>query len=275
MVCSLCESKSLVFFIETKDYSFSKEKFSLCLCSVCGVLITKPFPKKISEYYDKKNYLSYKKKNSFFGKVYSLVQKANNELKFRFLKGYNKKSLLDFGAGSGNFLKEAKKRGFLAYGYEPINATSNDYVFDDLKTIPAQDFDIITLWHVLEHTKNPLFILQKLKKRLNKNGLICVAVPNRDSFDASYYGKVWAGYDVPRHLYHFNEKSFLFLLKRAGLTLLEKKPLFFDSFYISMISEKNKKNPFWVVKGFLVGLLSNIFALYNKKYSSIIYIISR
>ncbi len=275
MVCSLCESKNLTFFTETKDYSFSKEKFSLFLCSVCGVLITKPFPKNTSEYYDKENYLSYKKKSSFFGKTYSLVQKVNNLLKFWFLKRYNKGSLLDFGAGSGEFVNEAKKRGFLAYGYEPINKTTNDSVFDDLKKISVREFDVITLWHVIEHTKRPLFLLEKLKKRLNKKGIICVAVPNQDSFDASYYGKRWAGYDVPRHLYHFNEKSFLFLLKKTGFVLLEKKPLFFDSFYVSMISEKNKKNPFWMIYGFIIGLISNILALYNKKYSSIIYIIGR
>ena len=108
---------------------------------------------------------------------------------------------------------------------------------------------------------------------LREDGRVVVAVPNRGSYDNIYYKNYWAGYDVPRHLYHFNQKSFHWLVSELNMKVVKKKPLYFDAYYVSMLSEKNKKNPLWIVSGFLVGFVSNFWALFTKKHSSIIYII--
>ena len=163
--------------------------------------------------------------------------------------------------------------GVNAIGYEPINKLKNKYVFNKLKDIGNKKFDYITMWHVLEHTADPLKTLVGLRKNLKNNGRVIIALPNTDSYDNTYYGKHWAGYDVPRHLYHFNRGSFGVLCKKAGFQLVETKPLYFDSFYVSMLSEKNRKNPLWFIFGFVNGLFSNILAVFSKNHSSIIYII--
>mgnify|MGYP003324752060 CR=1 FL=1 len=142
-----------------------------------------------------------------------------------------------------------------------------------LEIVSSKKYDCVTLWHVLEHTKDPVSILSFVKRVLNKDGRLVIALPNTDSYDNIYYGDKWAGYDVPRHQYHFNPKSINRLISTAGLEIESNKPLFFDAFYVSILSEKNSKSLFWFIKGCVIGLWSNIRALFNKKHSSIIYIV--
>jgi len=271
MVKTLCGNKKPVFFIKTKDFSNTGKTFSLMRCPSSGLVFTSPIPKNISRYYNKKRYDSYKQNSTFFGFVYGFVQKINGKHKLNLIK--KGAALLDYGAGSGFFVNLSLKMGVKAVGYEPINKPKNKHVFNKLKDIGNKRFDYITMWHVLEHTTDPLKTLVDLRKKLKNNGKVIIALPNINSYDNTYYGKHWAGYDVPRHLYHFNRASFGVLCKKAGYKLVETKPLYFDSFYVSMLSEKNKKNPFWFIFGFINGLFSNILAVFSKNHSSIIYII--
>ena len=216
--CPLCESKKTKELYKTIDYYKTQEVFSIVCCGGCFVLFTDPFPenKHLLDYYDTKNYHSYQKKSTFFDNVYSFVQKRNNIYKINILKKHSKGTLLDYGAGAGSFVDKTHRCGFDSYGYEPINKTNNERIFNKKSLIKKKKYDWITLLHVLEHTKEPLVVLSEIKSLLKKEGRVAVALPNVDSYDNFYYKKHWAGYDVPRHFYHFNNLSFGFLAKKAG-----------------------------------------------------------
>ena len=273
--CPLCESKTIKRKLEVKDYSFSGEFFNVFECKECLVSFTEPklSKEKLETYYNKEKYHSYQKKNDVFSLVYKFIQKINNRYKLNILKRLGIKSLLDYGSGSGNFVNFCNKNGLHAEGYEPINKITEEKTHHDINRVKNKKYDCVTLWHVLEHTKDPIAVLKFVKGVLNKSGRIIVALPNKDSYDNTYYGKTWAGYDVPRHQYHFNPKSLNLLLNRLGLKNESIKPLYFDAIYVSILSEKNTNSLFWFIKGIIIGLWSNIYAFFNRKYSSIIYII--
>ena len=272
MLCNICGSNKTSLKTETQDFAYSGKRFKIIKCNNCNAMQTYPFPEKTERYYDARNYASYNTKTSFLGVLYRLVQKINVKYKLSLLKKGGPK-LLDYGAGSGFFVNYANTKGYDAFGYEPVNKTKNSRIYNKKTDFESKKYDIITLWHVLEHTKNPVRLLKDLKKILKTNGVVVVALPNTDSYDNLIYKKYWSGYDVPRHLYHFNRGSFGFLAKKVGYRIIKTKPLYFDSFYVSMLSEKYKKNPLWFVFGFFNGFLSNLLALYSKNHSSIIYII--
>lgn len=143
-----------------------------------------------------------------------------------------------------------------------------------LENLSPRSFDAITLWHVLEHVHQLHSYVEQLKKLLKQGGKIFIAVPNYDSLDSSVYKLYWAAYDVPRHLYHFTPKSMEALMKRHGLRILEKKPMWFDSFYISLLSSKYKNGKTKWVGAAWSGLRSNMNALFDRdKCSSVIYVI--
>lgn len=275
--CLVCGSKKIINKKSLIDYSLTKETFSLYRCLSCGVDFTNPRPKKdrIKKYYDLKKYDSYNKKSGFFRFIYSFIQKLNNSYKTSLLKKYKIGSLLDYGSGSGSFVNHTQKKGYTSFGYEPINKLKHNTIHKKKTIIKKQKYDWITLWHVLEHTYDPKETLKNLKKLLNKGGLMAVAIPNISSYDNIYYNKHWAGYDVPRHLFHFNASSFEKLVTFSNLKIINKKPLWFDSIYTSMLSEKYKKNKFSFISGFLRGFVSNLYAIKTGHYSSIIYILRK
>ena len=274
--CPLCESKTTKK-TKTKDFSFSEEFFEIFECNTCFVGFTLPelSKKELEKYYNKEKYHSYQKDNSGFSLIYKLIQKINNRYKLNILNRLDIKNLLDYGSGSGEFVRFCNSNGMSAVGFEPINKVKREKVYQNIKNIEDKKYDCVTLWHVLEHTKDPINVLKLVKGMLNEGGWIIVALPNKDSYDNIYYGKNWAGYDVPRHQYHFNPKSFNSLVSSVELKTEFIKPLFFDAFYVSVLSEKNSKNLFWFIRGLIIGLWSNIRAFFNKKHSSIIYIIKK
>ena len=143
---------------------------------------------------------------------------------------------------------------------------------NSIEEINAQ-YDVITMWHVLEHVPNLLEYIAKLKLLLKENGVLIVAVPNHKSYDATYYKEWWAAYDVPRHLWHFSKKSISVLFGKAEMKIEKIVPMYFDSFYVSLLSEKYKTGSSNFIKAFFIGLLSNLKAISTKEYSSLIYII--
>lgn len=275
IICPLCKSKRTQRKIRLKDYSFSKDFFDIYECKNCFVGFTQPelSEKKLKTYYDDKNYHSYQKSSGLFSIIYAFVQKLNNLYKLSILKELGVKTLLDYGSGSGSFVDFCNKNNINTDGFEPINKNNKEKTYHDTQIVSNKKYDCVTLWHVLEHTKDPVSILSFVRRVLNKGGRLVIALPNTDSYDNIYYGDKWAGYDVPRHQYHFNPKSINRLISTAGLEIESNKPLFFDAFYVSILSEKNSKSLFWFIKGCVIGLWSNIRALFNKKHSSIIYIV--
>ena len=275
--CSLCKSTKTKEHLRGEDYSFSKKSFYVYRCFECGVSFTLPElnEKDLSNYYVKTNYQSFKSSfSSFFDIIYNSVRYFNSHQKYEVLKDVTKGDLLDYGSGSGFFAKYLRKKNFVVYEYEPINTGSNKWMIEKekLKT-KKKCFSVVMLWHVLEHVNDPIKELKFIKTLLKKGSYIVVAMPNINSYDSIYYGKHWAGYDLPRHRFHFNPLTFSGLCKRLGLKIKKTIPMYYDSYYVSILSEKNRKSMFSFIKGLYIGFVSNLKASKTKDYSSLIYVL--
>lgn len=189
---------------------------------------------------------------------------------------------MDIGCGTGDFLKYGnQKNNSNGVGVEPNDVarqkaqSKNVEVFNDLKEIKAQNYDVITLWHVLEHVPDIENYFSFFNEKLHKDGLLVIAVPNFKSYDAKFYGEHWAAWDVPRHLWHFSKNSMQKISQTHGFDLTHIQPMYFDSFYVSLLSEKYKNGKQNLLKAFWVGLRSNWEAKRTKEYSSHIYLFKK
>lgn len=271
-------------FIIIKDHSVSKETFSLLYNKEYDILKTHPTPslEALPKYYESEDYISHTDgKRSLFEKIYHLVKRNAIKGKVSLLnKEQNSKGkLLDIGCGTGDFLVEAKNQGWSILGFEPnsdakqLAANKGVSFTEDIFALPENTFDAVTMWHVLEHVPNLEEYIANLKRIVKPNGTIIIAVPNYKSYDAKYYNRFWAAYDVPRHLWHFSKTSIKRLFSDVEMELKKVKPMWFDSFYVSLLSEKYKNGKMSFIKGFLVGLRSNVSGLFKNEFSSHIYII--
>ncbi|MFD2725796.1 class I SAM-dependent methyltransferase [Hyunsoonleella rubra] len=275
-------------YLRLRDHSVSGEEFELIKNSEYGFLETHPRPseKRLAEYYESEDYISHTdSKRNLFEKVYHLVRAISLQKKLKLINSFptEGKNLLDIGCGTGDFLQTALKNNWKIFGIEPnenarviANEKTNNSVFeiDELLKFEPNSFDVITLWHVLEHLPKLEDHLNVLRKILKPNGTIVIAVPNYKSYDANHYKQFWAAYDVPRHLWHFDKVSLSKLIGTFGFKIKKTKPMWFDAFYVSLLSEKYKTGKMNPLKGFWVGLLSNIKTISSKEASSLIYIIN-
>ena len=285
--CPWCNSENNHQFLKLKDYFLTQEDFEILECNECKLLFTSPCPEpdKIGNYYKSEDYLSHnEEKKGLFAKIYNKVKKINIKNKFNITVNGQQStvnSLLDIGCGVGDFLLYAKEKGCNVTGIEPsedarkIAEKKLDCKIlspEELQNIPDNSFDIITMWHVLEHVADLKTEIHHLQRILKKDGRLVLALPNYKSYDAEYYKDKWAAYDVPRHLSHFSQTSIKNIFKETKLQLTDIKPLKWDSFYISMLSEQylNSKNSF--IKGVLTGWKSNRKAIKSGEYSSLVYI---
>ncbi len=271
--------------LKVTDHSVSKESFELVKDTQFGFLVTTPLPdvSDLAKYYETEEYISHTDtKRNLFEKVYHLVREYAIKKKVTLInKEQAKGSLLDIGCGTGDFLSAAKNNGWSVTGIEPneaartkANSKTDNKVFDTLKleTLPADSFDVITLWHVLEHLPDLESHIEVFKKLLKSNGSLIIAVPNHKSFDAIHYNEFWAAYDVPRHLWHFSQSSIKNLFGKFQFQLNKTIPMKFDSFYVSLLSEKYKTGKQNMFKAFWIGLHSNMKAKHTSEYSSLIYV---
>jgi len=265
--CPSCGAQSFSTYLTVKDHFLSKEDFKLELCSSCSLLFTNPRPslEHIGEYYKSEEYVSHSStKKGLVNRVYGWVRSYTLKKKISLLKQLtNGKRLLDIGAGTGHFLSRAKESGYTVLGLEPdedarkVAMSENGIELKDLSLLHglSESFDIISMWHVLEHVYNLQTDLEKIVSLVNQNGVLIIAVPNYTSFDAQYYKEYWAAYDVPRHLYHFSPKSIIPLVESKGLKFEKMLPMKFDSYYVSMLSEKYKGGS--MLNAMRIGFLSN------------------
>jgi 2-polyprenyl-3-methyl-5-hydroxy-6-metoxy-1,4-benzoquinol methylase len=271
-------------FIKVQDHSVSKELFDLLLDEELQLLKTHPQPslEQLPSYYESEDYISHTdSKRTLFEKLYHFVKTNALKSKVTLISKENplKGNLLDIGAGTGDFLKHAKKSGWNCIGIEPNEKAKNIAVskgvnfINILEELDNNSFDVITMWHVLEHVPDLENQIKTLKRLLKPNGTIFIAVPNYNSFDAKHYKSFWAAYDVPRHLWHFSKSSIQKLVAKENLKLYEVKPMWFDSFYVCLLSEKYKTGKMNFIKGFFYGFLSNCSGIVKKEFSSHIYII--
>lgn len=287
--CPVCKSSKIESFLSSKDFFLTQEIFSIAKCQNCELKFTNPRPleERIPKYYESTDYISHSDMpKSLLDRLYYLIRDYAVSSKVSLVKKYARTgNVLDVGCGTGQFLNELNKKDFQVTGVEPnpsARKIAQDKfgltVFEEKKIndLPAESFQIISLWHVLEHVSDLHSRLLQLKKLLSQDGAIIVAVPNPDSWDANHYKQYWAAYDLPRHLYHFNSSAIQKLFGEKGFRLVDKKPMYFDSFYISMLSEKYKSGKSNFINAFFDGLKSNISAMTKKmNYSSVIYVFKK
>ncbi|WP_411029381.1 methyltransferase domain-containing protein [Spongiimicrobium sp. 3-5] len=271
-------------YLNTKDYSISGEAFSLLYDEELDMLVTTPQPNDLDKYYQSNDYISHSDASeSLVEKLYQTVKKKNLSGKVKLVRpfGGQKKTLLDVGAGTGSFMLAAKEAGWSVSGLEPNEAAKNKAaekgvsMFGNWEDLEGKKFEVITLWHVLEHLPNLEEKIKTLKDLLVQDGILIVAVPNFKSYDAAHYQNFWAAYDVPRHLWHFSKTAIKKLFGKEGLNLFKIRPMIFDAFYVSLLSEKYKTGKQNFAKAFWIGIRSNIKAWRNKEYSSLIYILRK
>ncbi len=271
-------------FITVKDFSVSGESFSLLLNEEYQILKTHPQPTldKLGSYYEFEDYISHTDgKRTLFEKMYHFIKRKAIRNKVGLINSYQplKGRILDIGAGTGDFLLECKNQNWEILGIEPNDkakgiAVGKGIKFGDtIEKLESNSFDIITMWHVLEHVPDVEHQVAELKRLLKPSGTIIIAVPNFKSYDANHYATFWAAYDVPRHLWHFSKTAIEKLFDKQNMNLVAVKPMWFDSFYVSLLSEKYKTGKMNFISGFFIGLLSNVSGLFKKEFSSHIYVL--
>jgi 2-polyprenyl-3-methyl-5-hydroxy-6-metoxy-1,4-benzoquinol methylase len=289
--CPVCDSTGIKNVLTVKDHTVSGKTFDIMECGSCTLRFTQDVPgaASISPYYKAEEYISHTDTSKgFINKIYKIIRKRTLVKKRKLVEKYTgikKDNFLDVGSGTGSFVNEMKQNDWKVTGLEPDeDARKTAHTLYDLELtdsrefykLVAESFDAITLWHVLEHVHDLSAYVQQLKKLLNKKGKLFIAVPNYTSLDSKIYKEFWAAYDVPRHLYHFSPASMKWLMEKNGLTIIQHKPMWYDSFYISLLSSKYKRGKTNWVTAFWNGLRSNLKAMGNvKKCSSVIYIIEK
>ena len=290
--CPVCKNDKQKLFVECQDYTVSRETFTVVACEACGFRFTNPRPdeKEIGRYYQAEDYISHSDTSKgLVNKLYQIVRNYTIKQKVKLInelaKGQKLKagSLLDIGCGTAEFLNACKTDGWNVTGIEPSEvARQNAEKKYGITPLPQEKlfelgekkFHAITLWHVLEHVHRLDKTIEQINKLLTDEGVLIIAVPNCNSADAKKYGKHWAAWDVPRHLYHFTKKDIETLFKRSGFKLSGVLPMKFDSFYVSLLSEKYKTRKSNLISGFFNGLMSNLSAG-ERGYSSQIYILKK
>lgn len=278
-------SKVLFYYPKkVKDFSVSSKEFELEYDSKDKLLKTVPLPEDLENYYPKEEYISHQNfSKGLVGKIYQLVKKYSANQKIKLFKKLVSPStkVLDYGAGNGYFVSELIANNWNAFGVEPSSfarqqAKENFVVLtSSLEELTEEKFSVISLWHVLEHIPNYKLIIQQLYDSLEDGGYLILALPNFKSWDAHHYKSFWAAFDVPRHAYHFSKESISILAKDFNFNLIKIKPMLFDSFYVSYLSEKNKKAFAPFLKGIFFGFLSNLSGFFKREHSSQLYLLQK
>ena len=284
--CPVCSSDNIAEVLTAIDHTVSHEQFKVWQCNSCTLRFTQSVPEEseIGRYYKSTDYISHSDiKKGLINNLYHQVRNITLKQKKNLVEkkaGLATGSILDVGSGTGSFLSVMAASGWKVIGLEPdaearkLAQQKGLYVeaTNQLFKLPVSSFDAITMWHVLEHVHELHKYMDQIKALLKPNGLLFIAVPNYTSGDANYYGSNWAAYDVPRHLYHFSPVSMNALIAKHDLRTIDTIPMWFDSFYVSMLSEKYKKGN--IISALLQGVLSNLKTVSeHQRCSSLIYVI--
>ena len=276
--------KKLESYLECKDFIVSGESYEVMFNPAYEMLVTSPVPENLKEYYKSEDYISHTdSRKSLIDIVYQFVKRSTLRRKLALINSFNTttKTILDVGAGTGDFLKICVANNWNISGVEPnsdarkISKTKGVLLQKELDQLGDKQYDVITLWHVLEHVENLSSYIFKLKQLLSDNGRLLIAVPNYKSYDAKYYKEFWAAYDVPRHLCHFSQQSIQKIFSFEKMSVEKIIPMKFDSYYVSLLSEKYKTGKMNIINAFYRGFVSNLKGRSTSEYSSLIYVIKK
>lgn len=285
--CPLCGSRHIEEAFVCVDRYASGETFHVCRCTGCGFRFTgdAPVEAEIGRYYESPDYISHTDTerglmNTVYHWVRSYMLRRKAELVER-LGGRTCGRLLDIGSGTGYFADAMTRRHWRADTIEKSAAARgiarqkfglDTWTEDAYATIADGTYDVITLWHVMEHIERINDLWSGLHRWLKDDGLLLVAVPNCGSYDAQYYKEDWAAYDVPRHLWHFTPDTMERFAGKWGFRLTAVRPMPFDAFYVSMLTEQHLGRRMSFVRGMLTGTGAWLASLRDKrKSSSLIY----
>jgi SAM-dependent methyltransferase len=282
-ICPLCNSERISLFLKCTDHLVSKEIFDLFRCKSCGFVFTREYPDEnsIGKHYESDDYISHDDKaKGFLNRIYLPVRNIMLQKKRRIsikTTRLRKGKILDIGCGTGYFAGTMKKAGWDVTGIEP-NVKARDYGSgrfginvlspEQISDLPDHSFDLVTMWQVMEHFHDPFSYATEILRLLKPGGVCLCAMPNCSSFDAEHYREFWAAYDVPRHLWHFTPETYRVFSEKTGFQITGTRPLPFDVFYISILSEKNKGTRFPFMTGMLIGFMFSLLSLFDKKRSS-------
>ncbi len=289
--CPVCNGTQFQPYLQLKDYSISKEDFTLMECKDCGFVFTHNFPdeKSIAPYYKSEDYISHSDtRKGLVNRIYHVVRAVMLQKKAQMVEVYSSKRkgrLLDIGTGLAYFPEFMKSRGWQVEGIEQDadarQAASKrfDFVVNDVPALlemKGRDFEVISMWHVLEHVHHLDVYMKTIWENLADDGLFVVAIPNPDSPDAAHYKQYWAAYDVPRHLWHWKPQVFKTFAQKHGFEVVATKPMPMDAFYVSMLSEKYKQASLSFIKGIFWGKMTWWKSLNQpQKSSSVIYFMKK
>lgn len=289
--CPFCQSDDIHPVLAATDYTVSRETYEIWHCGTCTSRFTQQVPDAahIGPYYQSQNYISHSDTaNGLVNRLYHIVRSYTLQQKKKMINRLSQKttgSLLDIGAGTGAFAATMQQAGWQVTGLEPDDTARQQALQkhglnlqspDTLYTLAPGSFDVITLWHVLEHVHDLHGYFKRFGELLKPGGVLIIAVPNYTSRDAETYGQYWAAWDVPRHLYHFSPKGMGILAGNHGFRCRSILPMWFDAFYVSMLSEKYRGNRWGLIRACWKGLLSNIVSFTDKtRCSSVIYVLEK
>lgn len=286
--CPWCGTPSEKSYLRVKDHFLSQETFDIIECEHCGLLYTtpRPDPDVIGKYYQSEDYFSHQEnKQGLIPRLYEFVKSFNIKNKVHMaIGGLPKGKLLDIGCGVGDFLAKVMQEGWEVVGLEPSDDAKNiaekrlgfrPLCPKDSFTLPDASFDVVTLWHVLEHVDDLKTQTSEIGRILKPGGRLVIALPNFQSFDCQYFKECWAAWDVPRHLNHFSKETLQKMMVSLGFLPVGCKKLIWDAFYISYLSEKYQGRSLALLRGAWVGLRSNFKARRSGMYSSLVYIFEK
>jgi SAM-dependent methyltransferase len=251
-------------------------------CNSCGFTFTnpRPFANDMDRYYASEDYISHSNKaTGLKERIYQIARRRAIRGKHTLLARYHPNGrVLDVGCGTGHFLAYLASRGYLVQGVEPSTTAREQAIREHaLAVVPAltaitaqENFQVVTMWHVLEHVPDLRATFKRLYALLAKGGLLVIAVPDRESWDAGHYGTEWAAWDVPRHLSHFRRADVKTLLHEHGFELVEIRRMWLDAYYIALLSEGYRgHSPLLAFPlALLKGSWSNLLALLGTRPTS-------
>ncbi len=288
--CLVCGKEQFEKIVDSKDYCVSQEDFTVSKCVSCTFGFTKNAPDAdhIGRYYEHDDYVSHTDtKEGLFFSIYHSVRNYMLGQKLSYLKNHTTvKKLFDIGSGTGYFVHHSKQNGVEVTGFEPdadarkqALKNFNIELESSLETVLSrrEKFDAISMWHVLEHVHDLNGYFEHFRTLLQDDGVLAIAVPNYTSYDAGYYKKYWAAYDLPKHLWHFSPESMKVLAKKHNFEHQKSYAMPFDPFYIALLSEGHKKSGFiGKLRAVFIGTISFIKGLFNsEKASSVVYIFKK